>query len=99
MSAKLHFRYGSMNTGKSAQLLQIAYNYEEGGHKIRLFTAALDNRTEVGTISSRLGAWREAEVYFPETDFLFLLQGEEGVRCILVDEAQFLSTAQAEQLH
>lgn len=80
MAAKLHFRYGSMNTGKSTQLLQIAYNYEEGGQKIRLFTAAIDDRSKIGHVSSRLGASRQAEVFAADTDFLALLREDEGLR-------------------
>lgn len=98
MAAKLHFRYGSMNTGKSTQLLQIAYNYEEGGQKIRLFTAAIDDRS-AGHVSSRLGASRPAEVFDAKTDFLNLLRQELDLSCVLIDEAQFLSTAQVQQLH
>ena len=99
MAAKLHFRYGSMNTGKSTQLLQIAYNYEEGGQKIRLFTAAIDDRGKIGHVSSRLGASRQAEVFAAGTDFLALLREDEGLRCVLIDEAQFLTTRQVQQIH
>lgn len=99
MAAKLHFRYGSMNTGKSTQLLQIAYNYEEGGQRIKLFTAAIDNRTSLGEVSSRLGARRAADVFDESTDFYAILSGESDLSCVLIDEAQFMSTAQAQQVH
>ena len=48
--AKLYFRYSAMNAGKSTSLLQIAYNYEEQGQRVALFTAAIDDRSGVGTI-------------------------------------------------
>ncbi|MFN7394940.1 MAG: thymidine kinase, partial [bacterium] len=53
--SKLYFRYAAMNAGKSTHLLQAAYNYEERGMRVRLFTAALDQRSGVGLIGSRLG--------------------------------------------
>jgi thymidine kinase len=100
MGAKLHLRFGSMNVGKSTQLLQIAYNYEEGGHQVAIFTAALDNRTAVGEVSSRLGATRAAEVFDRDTDFVALLAGRETqIACVLIDEAQFLSAPQVRDLH
>jgi len=53
--AKLFFRYAAMNAGKSTALLQVAYNYEERGHRVRLFTAQVDDRYGHGQITSRLG--------------------------------------------
>jgi thymidine kinase len=88
-----------MNTGKSTQLLQIAHNYDEVGQRTILFTAAIDNRTKTGEISSRLGASRPAEVFDSNTDFFALLQSEKSLRCVLIDEAQFLQTTQVCQLH
>ena len=84
-------------------LLQIAYNYNEGGHKVRIFTAAIDDRDQFGAVTSRLGASRPAEIYYArtdhDTDFLELLKDEKDLSCVLIDEAQFISTAQAIQLH
>jgi thymidine kinase len=100
MGAKLHLRYGSMNVGKSTQLLQIAFNYEEGGHKVAIFTSALDNRTAVGEVVSRLGARRSAQVFHRDTNFAALLHGQESeISCVLIDEAQFLTAAQVRDLH
>jgi thymidine kinase len=100
MGAKLHLRFGSMNVGKSTQLLQIAFNYEEGGHQVAIFTAALDNRTAVGEVASRLGAKRQAEVFDRNTDFAALLAGRASdLSCVLIDEAQFLSAGQVRDLH
>lgn len=100
MGAKLHLRYGSMNVGKSTQLLQIAFNYEEGGHQVAIYTAELDNRTRVGEVASRLGARREAEVFNRDTDFAAILAGrEQTLSCVLIDEAQFLTATQVRALH
>ena len=58
-----------MNAGKSTHLLQAAYNYEERGMRVRLFTAAHDDRGGVGVIGSRLGLNRQAETFGAETVF------------------------------
>lgn len=95
--AKLFFRYASMNAGKSTELLQVAFNYEERKLPVALFTAALDNRSGVGIISSRIGLQREARTFDDRTVFDIDLAG--AVKCVLVDEAQFLSPQQVRQLH
>lgn len=97
--AKLYFRYASMNAGKSTQLLQIAHNYGEGSQPVLLFTAAVDDRARVGVIASRLGAQREARTFDAETDFCSAIAPHVDSACVLVDEAQFLSMAQVQQLH
>ncbi len=97
--AKLFFRYSAMNAGKSTALLQIAYNYEEQGQRVHLFTAAIDDRLGAGCIASRLGLKRQASVFEAQTDFFALLQSEEGLACVLIDESQFLSPEQVRQLH
>ena len=96
--SKLYFRYAAMNAGKSTHLLQAAYNYEERGMKVRLFTAALDERSGVGLIGSRLGLTRQVETFGPETVFDSAWLGP-GVACLLIDEAQFLAPEQVRQLH
>jgi thymidine kinase len=96
--SKLYFRFAAMNAGKSTHLLQAAYNYEERGMKVRLFTAALDERSGVGLIGSRLGLTRQVETFGPETVFDSAWVGT-GVACLLIDEAQFLTGEQVRQLH
>jgi thymidine kinase len=85
-----------MNAGKSTALLQVAHNYEEQGQAVRLYTAAIDSRYGVGQITSRLGPQRRVDVFDAGTDFLAEIP---QVACLLIDEAQFLSTAQVQQLH
>lgn len=97
--AKLFFRYAAMNAGKSTALLQVAHNYEERGHRVRIFTAQLDDRYGRGYVTSRLGPQRAAEVFTPDTNFLALIAADPGIACILVDEAQFLSKTQVHALH
>jgi thymidine kinase len=96
--SKLYFRYAAMNAGKSTALLQAAHNYEERGMKVRLFTAAHDDRAGAGIIGSRLGLQRSAETFGPQTVFDADWLGT-GYACVLIDEAQFLTPAQVRQLH
>jgi thymidine kinase len=85
-----------MNAGKSTALLQVAHNYEEQGQKVQLYTAAIDDRYGVGLITSRLGPHRQVDIFDANTNFL---DRAPTVSCVLVDEAQFLSTVQVQQLH
>ncbi len=99
--AKLYFYYASMNAGKSSALLQAAFNYNERGMRVSLWTAALDDRPGFGAISSRIGLASEAHRYDAQTDIEARVRGDHGeerVACVLVDEAQFLSETQVWQL-
>jgi thymidine kinase len=100
--SKLYFRYAAMNAGKSTALLQAAHNYEERGMRVRMFTAAHDDRSGFGLIGSRLGLQRQAETFGTGTVFsaAWLAEGDgRRVACVLIDEAQFLSPDQVRQLH
>lgn len=88
-----------MNAGKSTALLQVAHNYEEQGRKIRLFTAGIDDRYGVGMITSRLGIQRQAEVFDQNSNFVEILADYAGLSCILIDECQFMTAEQVQQLH
>ncbi|MBT3638116.1 MAG: thymidine kinase [Opitutae bacterium] len=99
--AKLYFHYSSMNAGKSTALLQANHNYGERGMSTMLFTAKLDDRDGVGVIRSRIGIEHDALVFGPDDDLLGLVTVEldkRPVDCVLIDEAQFLSKAQVDQL-
>ena len=99
--AKLYFYYASMNAGKSTTLLQAAFNYQERGMETMLWTAELDDRYEVGAITSRIGLKAEAHRFRPETNLFDEVLAEQARRplaCVLVDEAQFLSRDQVLQL-
>ena len=104
--AKLYFYYASMNAGKSALLLQTAFNYRERGMDVSLWTAALDNRPAFGAINSRIGLTSDAHRYNAETNIAAQVREEAEARlptdppiaCVLVDEAQFLSPEQVWQL-
>lgn len=97
--AKLYFRYGAMGCGKTMQLLQVAFNYEERGHKVCVIKPATD--TKNGTkLLTRIGPERETNFCFDRNTDLFkeISQNYADTHCVLVDEAQFLTPAQADQL-
>ena len=99
--AKLYFYYASMNAGKSTNLLQADFNYRERGMRTMLFTAAVDDRFAAGTIASRIGLSAPATPFDGRTDLraLALAEHDRGaLACVLVDEAQFLTAAQVDQL-
>ena len=97
--AKLYFRYGAMGCGKTMQLLQVAFNYEERGHKVCVIQPATD--TKHGTkLYTRIGPERETDFCFDRKTNLYnkLSKEYDKVACILVDEAQFLTREQVDQL-
>lgn len=99
--AKLYFYYSAMNAGKSTTLLQSAYNYEERGMRVLLFTPAVDDRAGEGTISSRIGLSRKSIAFRSDQDLFLQIRDahqEEKVSCVLVDESQFLTGPQVLQL-
>lgn len=99
--AQLYFYYSAMNAGKSTSLLQSAYNYQERGMTVALFTAAIDDRFGIGKISSRIGLSMDAQIFDADFDFVAAceaLKQQGALDCVLIDEAQFLSKAQVKQL-
>jgi thymidine kinase len=99
--AKLYFYYASMNAGKSTTLLQADFNYRERGMATMLWTAALDDRYDVGAITSRIGLKADARKFSPESDVrseVLAHHAETPIACVLVDEAQFLSRNQVLEL-
>ncbi|MDP1580760.1 MAG: thymidine kinase [Candidatus Didemnitutus sp.] len=99
--AKVYFYYSAMNAGKSTVLLQSSYNYQERGLRTLLFVPTVDTRAGVGQIKSRIGLHAAAMPLPPDEDVFAHVatsHGEQPVGCVLVDEAQFLTRAQVEQL-
>ena len=97
--AKLYFRYGAMGCGKTMQLLQVAFNYEERGHKVCVMKQATD--TKNGTkLLTRIGPERETDICFNRKLNLFqeVSKNFATVQCVLVDEAQFLTPKQVDEL-
>jgi thymidine kinase len=99
--AKLYFNYSSMNAGKSTALLQANHNYLERGMKTKMFTFSGDNRYEQNKIVSRIGISADANSFSEATDlFQNLIEDKElkKIKCVLIDEAQFLKKNQVAQL-
>lgn len=99
--AKLYFRYGAMNSGKSTALMQVAHNYEERGMNVVLLKPLIDSKG-ADKLVSRLGVTRKVDYLVRREDDLFQLFDEiakgKKISCILVDESQFLSKEQIDQL-
>ena len=105
--AKLYFRYGAMNSGKSTSLLQAAYNYEERDQTVVLAKPRIDTKGDQ-TIVSRLGVTRAVDFTIDENDDVYtrfqahraalVRERARDVSCLLVDEAQFLSPPQVDDL-
>lgn len=94
---KLYFRYGTMNSSKTANLLMVAHNYISQGKRVILMKPSIDTRFSESKIVSRAVGGMEADVIlFPETNSFDL--DLKNVYCILVDEAQFLSDTNVEAL-
>lgn len=94
--AKLYFRYGAMNSGKSTALIQVAHNYEERGMKVCVVKPATDDKI-ADSIHTRIGATRKVDILATESTDLFA-KVSKRCDCVLVDEAQFLTRAQVDQL-
>ncbi len=100
--AKVYFYYSAMNAGKSTTLLQASYNYLERGMQTLLFSAKIDTRAGTAVILSRIGLMKEA-ISFDNTFNFYQFVAEkqetmENLRCILIDECQFLTKDQVIEL-
>lgn len=100
--SKLYFRYGAMNCGKSTNLLQVAYNYEERGMQVAIIKPKTDTKGG-NLVVSRLGVTREVDLWLTHEQDLYheikRYQEEKGqLHCILVDEVQFFKSEQIDQL-
>lgn len=97
--AKLLFKYATMNSGKTIDLLRTAYNYEENNGKILVLKPKVDTKGK-DKITSRVGLERKVDFMVCYDDSLLeLLKGKlEDVDAILVDESQFFSKVQIEEL-
>ena len=90
--AQLYYKYGTMNSGKTIEILKVAHNYEEQGKPVVIMTSALDTRDGVGIVSSRIGMRREAIPISNETDIIGLVTRlPKKPYCVLIDECQFLN--------
>lgn len=102
--SKLYFTFSAMNAGKSAILLQAAYNYRERGMQVMLWTSGhygADPDARMGEIVSRIGLQADAHLYRGDTDMFTAIEAQkasDGLDAVFVDEAQFLTRDQVWQL-
>ena len=89
--AKLYFRYGAMNSGKTTALMQVAYNYKERGMRVLILKPAIDTKGQ-DSIISRLGiSCKVDQLVTPEMDVVELVRANEAahgkIACVLSTRA------------
>lgn len=99
--AKLFFKYGTVNSAKSLNLIATAYNYENQGKHVLLIIPKIDTRSD-GNIATRAGLKMPAEIVGEDTNIIDIymnhLKHKEKIDCILVDECQMLTEKHIEEL-
>ena len=101
MKARLRFSYGTMNSGKSTHILTTTFNYEQNGIKFILLKPSTDTREGKSIVKSRTGLSRECvtiENNFNIYEYIKELKRSHGIEWVFVDEAQFLTEKQVEEL-
>jgi thymidine kinase len=97
--AKLYFRYGAMNCGKSAALMQVAHNYDENNKKILLIKSSVDTKGD-NYLISRIGLKRKVDILLNQDESLEKYYDEikDNISCVLTDESQFFTPKQIDEL-
>lgn len=106
MSAHLRFCYGSMSSGKTLKLISTAYNLEENGIQIMVLKPSLDTRDGEGMIRTRAGLERKCVMIDKDVDLYKAIKAYrnvlaaqfEALKWVLIDESQFLTEEQVDQL-
>ena len=96
--AKLYFRYGALGCGKRSALLQVAHNYNEKKMEILLIKPKIDTKGGIN-VESRIGIYRQVDFVFPQKIKIKNKMNLENIKAIIVDEAQFLSPHQVDELY
>lgn len=102
--AQLYYKYGTMNSGKSFEIIKVAHNYEEQGKPVLIFSPAIDTRAGTNQVGSRAGLSRPSLPVDEKTNLYELVHKHlsdmkpQRIYCVLVDEAQFLHKEQVIQL-
>jgi thymidine kinase len=100
--AKLYFYYSTMNAGKTTNLLQSAWNYQERGMRTLILSPQLDDRHGAGIVKSRIGLTARSRPFDADADLLQIvredIESSGPLHCVLVDESQFMSRSQVWQL-
>lgn len=94
--AQLYYKYGTMNSGKSFEIIKVAHNYEEQGKSVLIFSPSVSARGSADRVGSRVGFERAAIPVTEETDLYESVKSyvtstaSAKIYCVLIDEAQFL---------
>ena len=99
--AKLNFKYGTMGSGKSIDLMRTAYNYEEKGYDVLVMKPLIDTKGS-NKLDSRIGMKRKVDILISDdTDIISEVNNRltTNLRCIFVDEAQLLSSKKIDELY
>lgn len=96
--SKLYYRFGAMGCGKTAALLQVVHNYERMGFKVILFKPSIDTKGD-NKVVSRIGIEREVDKLINKNFCMYNLMNLTELNAIIVDEAQFLTKSQVDELY
>jgi thymidine kinase len=97
--AKLYFRYGAMNSSKTANALMVAHNYKERGQRAVIVKPSVDTRDNIGVVKSRTGMQADVVTVSPDDTFAQKIDlVNDRPDCIIVDESQFLTAKQVSEL-
>ena len=102
--AQLYYKYGTMNSGKSFEIIKVAHNYEEQNKPVIIFSPSIDSRSGGDKVGSRVGMTRVAIPVDESTDLFESVREKQPtpdpkrIYCVLVDEAQFLKKEHVLQL-
>ncbi len=94
---KLYFKYGAMGSSKTAQALMVKFNYEEKGYRVALMKPSVDNRDGQTIVKSRIGL-QDTGILVDRNLNLYDWYLKNNYDVLIIDEAQFLSGVQIEQL-
>ncbi|HNW81444.1 MAG TPA: thymidine kinase [bacterium] len=99
--AKLYFRYGAMGASKTSNALMVEYNYRERDQNALIMKPSIDTREGVDIVKSRIGLGKKAILVFPASNVFEIINEQNIIKkidCVIIDEAQFLSKDQVDQL-
>jgi len=95
---KLYFKYGVMGSSKSAMALMTAFNYRQRGFNVLLLKPSLDTRESTSVIKSRIGLNMPCFTFNKDENLVDLLNKHKSSQVVIVDEAQFCTKEQIDQL-
>jgi len=96
---KMYFYYGAMGSSKTANALMTRFSWEDKGKKVALLKPSIDNRDGVDIVKSRAGLMAKAILIYPNSTIKEVLPNPvEEYDNLIVDEAQFLTKGQVDEL-